>query len=61
MDAERPIRTAEALDIDARLSAAKPRPQSFDWPMVLQEGKRFIVFLGFVALVFAVCLTREGM
>lgn len=56
-----PIRTAEALDIDARLSATKPRPQSFDWPMVLQEGARFVVLLGFVALVFAVCLTRGGL
>jgi hypothetical protein len=56
-----PIRTAEALDIDARLAAAKPRPQSFDWPMVLQEGARFVVLLGFIAAVFAVCLTREGM
>ncbi len=54
----RPIRTAES--IDEILANAKPRPQSFDWPMVLQEAARFVAFLAGIALIFGICLTRGG-
>lgn len=55
-----PIRTAGALDIDARLSAAKPRPQSFDWVMVLQEARDLLIFAAVAGGVVYACLSIGG-
>lgn len=48
------LRTAEAWldEQDARLSLVKPRPQAWDWVLVLEEARNFILA---VAALGAVC------
>lgn len=55
MDAERPIRTAEALDIDARLSAAKPRPMSGE--DVAHEFRQCLIFAAVAGVVIVALLS----
>jgi len=57
------IRTAEAwlAEQDARLSAAKPRPRDFDWPLVLQEARGFLIFAVLIGGAVYGLLSRGGM
>ena len=56
------LRTAEAwlAEQDARLSAAKPRPRDFDWPLVLQEARDLMIFAVVAGAVVYACLSLGG-